>query len=67
MTLKSAYHASNPLHACVYTLRLHPVVSHEHTFITIATHNHLLCLKEQTVLFCKVIHNKHGLVIKILE
>ena len=47
------------LYAFVYILCLHLVVSHEHTFITIASHNHLLRLNEQTELFCKVIHNKH--------
>ena len=35
--LKNEYHASDPLHACVYILCLHSVVSHEHTFITIAS------------------------------
>ena len=36
--LKSEHHASDPLHACVYILCLHSVVSHEHTFITIVLH-----------------------------
>ena len=30
MTLKSEYHASDPLHACVYILCLHSAVSDEH-------------------------------------
>ena len=62
--LKNEYHASDPLHACVYILCLHSVVSHEHTFITIASHkrySHLLHLKEQTELFFKVTYNKHEL------
>ena len=36
--LKIEYHASDPLHACVYILCLHSVVSHEHIFITIVLH-----------------------------
>ena len=36
--LKSEHHTRDPLHACVYILCLHSVVSHEHTFITIASH-----------------------------
>ena len=36
--LKNEYHASDPLHAYVYILCLHSVVSHEHTFITIVLH-----------------------------
>ena len=36
--LKNEYHTSDPLHACVYILCLHSVVSHEHTFITIVLH-----------------------------
>ena len=36
--LKSEYHASDPLHACVYILCLHSAVSHEYTFITNILH-----------------------------
>ena len=41
--LKSEYHASDPLHACVYILCLHSVVSHvsvvfSWTFIAIVSH-----------------------------
>ena len=35
--LKNEYHTRDPLHACVYILCLHSVVSHEHTFIAIAS------------------------------
>ena len=38
VVLKSEYHASDPLHAYVYILYLRSVVSHEYTFITIASH-----------------------------
>ena len=36
--LKSEYHASDPLHACVYILCLHSAVSDEYTFITNILH-----------------------------
>ena len=39
--LKNEHHASDPLHACVYILCLHSVVSHEHIFITIILHKNL--------------------------
>ena len=59
--MKSQYPARDPLHACVYILCLHSVVSNEDTSIKIPqnfnSYNHL-----QKKLFCKVIHNKHGSV-----
>ena len=76
--LKNEYHASDPLHACVYILCLHSVVCHVSvvfSWISLQSlrikvpqnfnrNNHLLRIKEQTELFCKVIHNKHETVIR---
>ena len=41
LSLKSEYHASDPFRACVYTICLHSVVSHEDSFIAIASHKNL--------------------------
>jgi hypothetical protein len=58
--LNSEYHASDPLHACIYILCLHSAVSHEYTFITNILHkkmqhftryNDLLRFKEEIVVF----------------
>jgi hypothetical protein len=55
--LTSEYRASDPLHACVYTLCLHSAVSDEYTFITNilhtknATFHDLFRLKEEIELF----------------
>ena len=38
LKLNSEYHASDPLHACVYILCLHSAVSDEYTFITNILH-----------------------------
>ena len=46
--IKSENHASNPLHACVYILRLLSVVSHEHFLCLHSVVSH----QQESAIFC---------------